>query len=381
MCYYKTKVRLLHGKAKKFKENIIITTMKKVKGREVRMEPNQMNNEQNVQQPIPPVQQPYMQQPMQPMQQPYMQQSMQPMQQMYIQQPVQPKKPGIGARIGYFFLSLTPAAACLVLQIILGAVYMIAAGVIKRIVFMMENPGVSQAEAMECYYQAILDAATGGVFLYHVLSIPIFGLWYYFGCKRPKMKQSFKNVSVKAVIIAVVGGVTMCLMSNGIVGIQAYIMPGVVQDFYEMMEGMDIGFDILATIATVCLAPIGEEILCRGLILYYGKKAFPHFWMANILQAVLFGVIHLNWVQGIYAFVGGLFMGWLAEKYHSLIPCMLVHFVINFSSTFWIDKAFFWFPDELYAYIILFVVTTVIALALVFWGGFSTKAGSKAEGK
>ncbi|MBQ9134481.1 MAG: CPBP family intramembrane metalloprotease [Lachnospiraceae bacterium] len=329
------------------------------------MEPNQMNNEQN------------MQQSMQPMQQPYMQ----PMQQMYIQQPVQPKKPGIGARIGYFFLSMAPAAACLLLQVILGAVYMIAAGVIQMIAFMMANPGASQEAAMEYYWQAIMDAATGGVFLYHLLSLPIFGLWYYFGCKRPKMKQSFKNVSVKAVIIAVIGGVTMCLMSNGIVGIQAYVMPNVVQDFYELMEGMDIGFDILATIATVCLAPIGEEILCRGLILYYGKKAFPHFWMANILQALMFGFIHLNWVQGIYAFAGGLFMGWLAEKNHSLIPCMIVHFVINFSSTFWIDKAFFWFPDELYAYIILFVVTTVIALALVFWGGFSTKAGVKAEKK
>ncbi|MGN0431550.1 MAG: lysostaphin resistance A-like protein [Lachnospiraceae bacterium] len=321
------------------------------------METNQTNREQNLQQPV----------------QQYMQQSQQPMQPYMASQPQQPKKAGIGARIGYFFLALTPAAACMILQIGLGMIYMIGAAVIKMVKFIAENPGASEAASMDVYMQALLDAATGGVFLYHLFSLPIFGLWYYFGCKRPKLKQSVKNVSVKAVIIAIVGGVAMCLMSNGIVGIEAYLLPDVVQKFYELMETMDIGFDVLATISTVCLAPIGEELLCRGLILYYGKKAFKHFWMANILQAVMFGAIHANLVQGIYAFVGGLFMGWLAEKYHSLIPCMIVHFVINFSSAFWVDKAFFWFPDELYAYVLLFVITAAVAMALVFWGGFSTK--------
>ena len=291
-----------------------------------------------------------------------------------------PKKNGIGARIGYFFLALSPAAACLALQILFAAIYMIIYAIFQMILFMAQNPEVSQSAAMEVYMEAILEAATGGVFLYHLLSLPIFGLWYYFGCKRPKLKQSVKNVSLQAVIIAVVGGVAMCLMSNGIVGIEAYLLPDIVEEFNELMESMDIGMDVLATVSTVCLAPIGEEILCRGLILYYAKKAFPCFWMANILQAIMFGVIHANWVQGIYAFAGGLFMGWLYERFHSLIPCIIVHFVINFSSVFWVDKAFAWFPDELYAFVILFVLTLAITMGLVFLGGFSTKSAKGVSG-
>lgn len=359
------------------------------------MDTNQMNQQQHGQQPYGQqqytqqqyVQQPYAQQ--QYTQQPYAQQqyTQQPYaQQQYTQQPYmqQPqyispyatqgmaqasRKPSIGSRIGYFFLSLTPAAACLVLQIGIGVVYAILVGVVKMVLFMMENPGVSQSVAMDYYMQEVMNAVVGGVFMYHLLSLPIFGLWYYFGCKKPKLKQSVKNVSWKAVVIAVLGGIVMLLMSNGLVGIETYIMPDYVESFVESMEGMDIGFDILATLATVVLAPIGEEILCRGLILYYAKKALPKFWMANILQAFLFGLIHANLIQGIYAFAGGLIIGWLAERYKSLLPCMLMHFVVNFSTTFWFDKAIAWVPDELYAYIIMFFVALVSALGLVFWSG------------
>lgn len=32
------------------------------------------------------------------------------------------------------------------------------------------------------------------------------------------------------------------------------------------------------------------------------------------MQAVLFGIFHMNWIQGIYAFVLGLVLGWICEK-------------------------------------------------------------------
>ncbi len=360
-----------------------------VKGNE--MDTNQMNQQQNGQQYTQQyAQQPYIQQPMQ---QPYAQQpyTQQPMQQPYGQQPQYippmppyavpgaeqgPRKPSVGDRIGYFFLSWLPAIACLGLQIIIGFVYAIGMGIVKMVLFMMEHPEASQSVAMDYYMEEVMKALTGGVFFYHLLSLPIFGVWYYFGCKKPKLKESVKHVSPKAVVIATIGGIVMLLMSNGLVGIETYIMPKYVESFVESMETMDIGFDILATLATVVLAPIGEEILCRGLILYYAKKAFPKFWMANILQAFLFGFIHMNLIQGIYAFAGGLIIGWLAERYKSILPCMLMHFVVNFSTTFWFDKAIAWVPDELYAYIIMFIVALASAIGLVFWSGIKREDGT-----
>lgn len=284
-----------------------------------------------------------------------------------------PKKDGIGKKIGYFFLALSPAAASLLLQLVLSLVYVMIAAVIEIIGFMGQHPAASQAALEQIFEQALLEHVTGGVFFYHLLSIPIFGLWYYFGCKKPKLKQSFKNVTWKAVVIAVLGGVALCLFSTGIVGIEQYVLPEIVENYVEMIESIDIGNDALSTVAAVFLAPIGEELVCRGLILYYAKKSLPRFFLANIMQAALFGLMHMNWVQGIYAFAIGLFLGYLVERYHSLLPAILLHFVVNFSTTYWIDKAFFWIPDALYAYVVLFVVTLAIILLLVLWGGKCSK--------
>lgn len=283
--------------------------------------------------------------------------------------PVQPVKKGSGKKVGFFFLSLTPPIACVALQIILGGIYMVIAAVISMIGFQAANPAATQQEVMDVYINSVYNAASGGVMIYHLLSIPIFGLWYYFGCNRPKMKQSVKNLSWKAVVIGVVGGVLLCLLSNGIVGIEQYIIPGAVEQFIELMETVGMGSDLLAIIAAVVLAPIGEELVCRGLTLHFAKKALPHFWMANVLQALMFGVIHMNLIQGVYAFAIGLFLGYLAERYHSLLPCVLVHFVINFSTTVWIDKVFYWVPDSLVSYSILFAISLIVIIGLVWWGG------------
>lgn len=288
-----------------------------------------------------------------------------------------PAKSGIGKRIGYFFLSLSPIAASLIAQIGIGVVYMILMGIISMVQYQAANPGVTQTELMRVYEEACANSASGMVFWYHLLSLPIFGLWYYFGCGRPKVKKSFQNVTVKAVVIAFLGGVALCLMSNGIVGIEYYLVPEIVEDAAEMMQTAGLGVALLANLAAVLLAPIGEEILCRGIVLHYAKKSLPRFWAANVLQAVLFGFLHLNWVQGVYAFFIGLMLGYLTERFHSLIPAMLLHFVVNFSSTVWVDKVLVFLPDTFPTYIILTAVTAVAVILLVWWGGSVRKENNQ----
>lgn len=243
---------------------------------------------------------------------------------------------GMGKRVGYFFLSLTPAVACIMLQVIVEI--------------------------------AVYEFMDFGLIAYHLAALPVFGLWYFFGCGRPKLKHSLSNVNLQAAAIAVIGGVSMCLFSNAMVGIEQYLLPKTVEAYVKMIEQAGFGSDWLSTLAAILLAPIGEEILCRGLILYYAKKALPYFWMANILQALLFGAIHGNLVQGLYAFAIGLMLGWLTERYHSLLPGMLLHFTVNFSSTFWIGRVFYWIPDTLISWLILFGTTLFVTLLLVVWG-------------
>lgn len=300
--------------------------------------------------------------------------------QIYEQPPIAPgpvKKPGVGRRIGYFFLSLTPAIACLLLQVAAGVVVMIAGAIIRMAQYLAANPMASQGELLNAYMDAVYDFMGAGVLAYHVVALPVFGLWYYFGCGRPKLKQSFRNVNLQAIVIAIAGGVSMCLFSNAMVGVEQYLLPRAMESYMELMEMADVGNDWLVTFAAVLLAPIGEEILCRGLTLHYAKKALPYFWMANILQALLFGVIHGNLIQGLYAFAIGLMLGWVTERYHSLLPAMLLHFTVNFSSTVWIEKAFFWIPDTLLSWLILLGITLFVTLLLVLWGTVCDKNAGK----
>lgn len=280
-----------------------------------------------------------------------------------------PKKNGIGKRIGYFFLSLTPAAASLAAQFMIAIVVIILVAVVAVVQFRMANPVATPEEALQVYNEAAQNAGVLSVFMYHLLALPIFGLWYYFGCGRPSIKKSVHNVSVKAIVIAVVSGAVLSFLSEALVGLESFVMPKMVESYVKMMETAGIGVTPLAIVATVLLAPIGEELVCRGLTLYYAEKSLPWFWAANVLQALLFAVMHLSFVQGSYAFLGGLMLGYVTKRFHSLIPAMVIHFVLNVFGSFVLDKVFVYIPGTLAACVILAAVAGAITLLLVWWGG------------
>ena len=296
---------------------------------------------------------------------------MQPMPPYYGQPPMQPRPISTGRRVGYFFQALLPIVVCFVAQFGLALLWMVIAAAMAIASYSGSHPFATPAELEQVYIQAVWDSASGGMFAYHIASLPLFGLWYYLCGKKPKVKQSFSHLSFKAVVLAVFFGLSANLFSIAVVGIEQFAIPSVVEAFVESMEQVGMGVNGLVIFSTICLAPIGEELLCRGLVLHYAKQAFGKFWPANILQAFLFGVIHANWVQGIYAFAAGLILGYLTERYQSLIPGMVAHFVVNLVSTLGIMELLLgnWFPDVLPAYLLLFIIALGVILLLGLWGG------------
>ncbi len=84
-------------------------------------------------------------------------------------------------------------------------------------------------------------------------------------------------------------------------------------------------------ITTVIMAPLLEEIMCRSLMLGALRKAMPK-WVAIILSAVTFGVLHGNPIGIIYATLLGILLGWLFIKTDSVLPAILCHLSFNFTS-------------------------------------------------
>lgn len=292
-------------------------------------------------------------------------------QQPYGQMPMmqKTKKLSAGARVGYGFLSLSPIVACVALQFICVFVVMIVGVVIE----MLKNPvDMSDMNAyLEWYNQVVADYSSTGVVAYHIVGTLVFGIWYYFSFKKPRptVIGAFKKLNWKNVLIAVLCGVCLCFFANGTVCIESVILPKMVEDYMEMAEAAGLGTDLFVILAAILLAPIGEEYVCRGLTQKFAKKAFGKFWIANLIQAFMFGLIHMNWVQGIYAFVIGLVLGWMVERYDSIILAMILHCTVNFSSSTWVPYVLENVPANMVTGLILTIVPMFLVAGLLIWGG------------
>lgn len=79
------------------------------------------------------------------------------------------------------------------------------------------------------------------------------------------------------------------------------------------------------------LAPITEEIVFRGALLRVLLETFGHQkrWIAIVISALIFAVIHGNVAQGTHAFIGGIALGWLYMRTRSVLPGIVLHWVNN----------------------------------------------------
>jgi len=94
--------------------------------------------------------------------------------------------------------------------------------------------------------------------------------------------------------------------------------------------------NIFIWISVGLISPVAEELIFRGVIYKYARRYAPYL-ITNLLQAALFGIYHGNIVQGIYAFLLGLLMGFLVNISGSIIPSIIFHLSVNIFGLF-IDK-------------------------------------------
>ena len=79
------------------------------------------------------------------------------------------------------------------------------------------------------------------------------------------------------------------------------------------------------------IAPVLEELVFRG-ILFGNYRAGIGTWPAIIVSAAIFGLMHYNLVQFVYAFLMGIFFAYLLEKTGEMWTCILAHMGANIFS-------------------------------------------------
>lgn len=170
------------------------------------------------------------------------------------------------------------------------------------------------------------------------------------------------NAAWKRIACVVVIGLSMQVVISYLCDGVLSLLPEVAADYSELVEETGLGdTNLLAVLTTVLGAPFCEELLVRGIVFEFSLRAFnpqcrplwkrrrrasaqdgamvpwaaPSTWgiaAAIVLQAAIFGFMHMNWVQGCYAGAAGLIFGWVLVTTGKLRYTILLHFAFNAGS-------------------------------------------------
>lgn len=239
-------------------------------------------------------------------------------------------------RTGTILLGLAPMPAAMLIQYLLIIPFL---GLSSAYAFMRTrgNGYASMDYAYDIWSGNLFNAWFSVAF--SLCIILLFGYWYSCSFEpfslKPAAIRRFSNPGmIFGVLILSIG---LQYVVNYVFNITAAINSEWLDAFLDLDMGtQNFGLILYAII----LAPINEELLFRGVTFGYLKKAMP-FWLANLIQALLFGIYHMNVMQAVYAFVIGLFLGYVCQKGGSIFYSILLHIIYNFFTSYASPLLFF----------------------------------------
>lgn len=145
--------------------------------------------------------------------------------------------------------------------------------------------------------------------------------------KSLKHIQVSLHVSPKALGVFILLALSYMLVYDVTISILLADVP-LPEFFYEFFSQI-FSHPLLAFLSICIIAPITEEVIYRGIFLQrmkakYGAKK------ALVFSSILFGIIHLNILQGINAFIIGFLLGAAYLITKNLLVPIIIHAFNNF---------------------------------------------------
>ena len=135
------------------------------------------------------------------------------------------------------------------------------------------------------------------------------------GHSRPTVNARIQGVDRRHFIAAALMGYGMQIVTTLIMVLVNVLLPSVMEEYNTLVDGSGITtYGLMWVISTLVLPPLVEEAGFRGLGLTYLERAGVPFAAANIVQALAFGIFHMNLTQGIYTFVRGRPHGYVSPR-------------------------------------------------------------------
>lgn len=152
---------------------------------------------------------------------------------------------------------------------------------------------------------------------------------YFNDYKRRRFVFNKKSVKRPYWLLLIPAGVFASLAGNMLMNVSE--LAEMSESFQESEQLLFSGPFIIQIVGIGIIIPICEELIYRGLI-YMRMRQYLNVNLAIVVSALIFGIVHGNIVQGIYAFLIGILFAYAYEKYGSLKAPVILHISANILS-------------------------------------------------
>lgn len=140
------------------------------------------------------------------------------------------------------------------------------------------------------------------------------------------LDKYFKSINYKELILPLALGIVATVGVSRIILMLPF--DNIIGSYSQVKEGYQVGSIWMQFLTLGILAPVTEELLFRGLV-YKRLKTYYDWITAAYISGIIFGIAHLNLVQGIYGFIMGIVFSFIYEKYKNIVAPIIMHMAAN----------------------------------------------------
>lgn len=177
-------------------------------------------------------------------------------------------------------------------------------------------------------------------------------------------KFTWNAKQIRDILLAAASGMTLGIAVNNIIAMTPLIEKSA--GFAQANESFFAGQIIYELLGSCLLIPIAEELLYRGIV-YKRLRLMVGVVPAIICSAVIFGVMHVNMVQFIYAGILGTLLAFLLERTGYLYAPILGHIAANVTAVVRQETGILSFSYEPTVSGIGFTIVILLAAAGLIW--------------
>lgn len=233
--------------------------------------------------------------------------------------------------------------------------YLVIAVLLPLGSFIMNNLGVNE-NFMEISY------------MYLFMFIPVI-LFVINDKRETKEILSLKKVSIKQLLIAVLIVLALQPITALVAGFTQTLL-GQGDSMAQGMQDMESNYSLFKALFVIAITPaLCEELVMRGVVLSGYKNL--SFWKIALMNGVLFGLFHNNFMQLFYTMVAGIVLSYVVLITSSILPAMLMHFIMNAMSVVLerypsnvFSKFVNWYESDILILCVLSLVSVVVIVLL-----------------